>query len=312
DELPGKIGNMLKSPNADIRRCALYAICEMKNFDNFVIVRKMLNDKDLNVAITASEVLKQFEATDDYKNKLQDVISKELEEEKRLATEVTDSLVKEPESISEIDRKIIHQLRSDNAIIRNKAITTVLSEQTYGKIVYESLQNKSSESEKLAQILFKILNSEEIETQKTPLITKPVKKAGDWVKKKNEIKAIPQKTETTSNKKAIFKILIVPFIMIFVAVAFFIYKEHFDPDNTISSNQKDGKYSPTQKSIKENLTFFTKLQKISESPKLSGAKKKKVILLLLVRYSHLFDDTKYEKYRIDICAERFSKVSADQ
>lgn len=115
-----KISLMTESENSYIRKSALFALNRIKTFDSYSLIRKLVNDPDLEIAVTASEFVADFDREHNFVSEIVHV-QKQVPEvpDRETKDNILVDLLEEVEKTSkqalpELTTKISLQLNEEN------------------------------------------------------------------------------------------------------------------------------------------------------------------------------------------------------
>ncbi|MCK5683265.1 HEAT repeat domain-containing protein, partial [bacterium] len=66
EEILRKFSVMIDSPSEAVRKSSVFALAEIKTYESYLLIRKLLNDADLDIAISASKIIAVFDKETDF------------------------------------------------------------------------------------------------------------------------------------------------------------------------------------------------------------------------------------------------------
>lgn len=124
DTISEKLSAMVESPNPTTRRSSMFALRQIGDLDCYIQIRRLLNDSDLDIAITASELISELDVLNNYK----EILHLRLSEEKLLS----DQEIRSMESALEDKIDLLRRATDDELEDIAEKIRAVLNEFNIG------------------------------------------------------------------------------------------------------------------------------------------------------------------------------------
>ncbi len=166
DKIFHKITLMVESVNARTRKSALFALNRIRTFESYILIRKLVNDKELEIAVTASEFIslfdKEFNFIERYNN-TQQILNDDITEditENTLVDLFKEMDTSEKKNIPEITEKINLNLTEKNVEYLLSYLETTKNE--FAKSNLCRLLGKFSKIKKIHTFMSSILKSEDV------------------------------------------------------------------------------------------------------------------------------------------------------